>query len=65
MTSPKCRYGDVESVELVNCTVNTESGVVSCPEPRKRANVSNRIGLRALARVGPRGFIGISRDDAK
>lgn len=34
--SAKCKYGDVESAELVSCKYNEESGSISCPQPKLR-----------------------------
>ena len=34
--SAKCKYGDVESVELVDCKYNQQTGSISCPQPKKR-----------------------------
>ena len=34
--SAKCKYGDEESVELVQCTYDESTGTLSCPQPHKR-----------------------------
>ena len=36
--SAKCKYGDVESVEIVDCSYDQQSGAISCPQPRLRVN---------------------------
>ncbi len=36
MSAAKCKYGDVESVELVDCKYNEQLGTLLCPQPTKR-----------------------------
>ena len=45
--SVRCRYGDEEDVELVDCSVDTQTGEVSCPDPpARRRPLSNNVSTQ-------------------